>query len=88
MHNKGISVVAERFIRTLKNKIYKYLTSISENVYIDKLEDIDNKNNNIYHNTIKMSPFDLKSNTYIKFSKESNDKDPKFKIDDVVRIPK
>ena len=88
MHNKGISVVAERFIRTLKNKIYKYLTSISENVYIDKLEDIDNKNNNIYHNTIKMSPFDLKSNTYIKSSKESNDKDPKFKIDDVVRIPK
>ena len=54
MHNKGISVVAERFIRTSKNKIYKYLTSISENVYIDKLEDIDNKNNNIYHNTIKM----------------------------------
>ena len=88
MHNKGISVVAERFIRTLKNKIYKYLTSISENVYIDKLEDIDNKNNNIYHNTIKMSPFDLKSNTYIKSSKESNDKDPKFKIDDIVRIPK
>ena len=88
MHNKGISVVAERFIRTSKNKIYKYLTSISENVYIDKLEDIDNKNNNIYHNTIKMSPFDLKSNTYINSSKESNDKNPKFKIDDIVRIPK
>ena len=88
MHNKGISVVAERFIRTSKNKIYKYLTSISENVYIDKLEDIDNKNNNIYHNTIKISPFDLKSNIYINSSKESNDKDPKFKIDDIVRIPK
>ena len=88
MHNKGISVVAERFIRTLKNKIYKYLTSISKNAYIDTLEDIDNKNNNIYHNTIKMSPFDLKSNTYINSSKESNDKDPKFKIDDIVRIPK
>ena len=88
MHNKGISVVAERFIRTLKNKIYKYLTSISKNAYIDKLEDIDNKNNNIYHNTIKMSSFDLKSNTYINSSKESNDKDPKFKIDDIVRIPK
>ena len=44
-HNEGKSVVAERFIRTLKNKIYKYMTSISKNVYIDKLDDIKNKYN-------------------------------------------
>ena len=44
-HNEGQSVVAERFIRTLKSKIYKYMTSISKNVYIDKLDDIvDEKN--------------------------------------------
>ena len=64
-HNEAKSVVIERFIRTLKNKIYKYMTSISKNVYIDKLDDIVNKYNNTYHNTIKMKPFDVKSNTYI-----------------------
>ena len=42
-HNEGKSVIAERFIRTLKNKIYKYMTSVSKNVYIDKLDDIANK---------------------------------------------
>ena len=52
-HNEGRSVVAERFIRTLKNKIYKYMTSISENVYIDKLDDIVNEYNNTYHKTLK-----------------------------------
>ena len=48
-HNEGKSVVAERFIRTLKNKIYKYMTSISKNMYIDKLDEIVNKCNNTYH---------------------------------------
>ena len=57
-HNEGKSVVAERFIRTLKNKIYHYMTSISKNVYIDKLNDIVNKYNNTYHSTIKMKPVD------------------------------
>ena len=61
-NNEGKSVVAERFIRTLKTKIYKYMTSISKNVYIDKLGDIVNKYNNTYHSTIKMKPVDLKSN--------------------------
>ena len=55
-HNEGKSVVAERFIRTLKNKIYKYMTSISKNVYIDKLDDIVNEYNTTYHRTIKMKP--------------------------------
>ena len=58
-HNEGKSVAAERFIRTLKNKIYKYITSISKNVYIDKLDDKVIKYNNTYHKTIKMKPFDL-----------------------------
>ena len=87
-HNEGKSVIAERFIRTIKNKIYKYMTSISKNVYIDKLDDIVNKYNNTYHSTIKMKPVDVKSNTYIDSSKEINDKDPKFKIGDIVRISK
>ena len=56
IHNEGKSVVAERFIRTLKNKIYKYMTSISKNVYIDKLDDIVDEYNNTYHRTIKMKP--------------------------------
>ena len=55
-HNEGKSVVAERFIRILKNKIYKYMTSISKHVYIDKLDGIVNKYNNTYHNTFKMKP--------------------------------
>ena len=63
-HNEGKSVVAERFIRTLKNNIYKYITSVSKNVYIDKLDDIENKYNNTYHRTIKMNPIDVKDNTY------------------------
>ena len=62
-HNKRKSVVAKRFIRTLKNKIYKYMTSLSKNVYIDKLDDIVNKYNNTYDSTIKMKPVDVKSST-------------------------
>ena len=85
-HNEGKSVVAERLIRTLKNKIYKYMTSTSNNVYIDKLDDIVNKYNNAYHITIKMKPVDVKSNTYINCSKETNDKGTKFKIGDIARI--
>ena len=87
-NNEGQSVVAERFIRTLKNKIYKYMTSISKNMYIDKLDDIVNKYNNTYHSTIKMKPVDVKSSTYIDSSQKINDKDPKFKIGDIVRISK
>ena len=87
-HNEGKSVVAERFIMTLKNKFYKYMTSISKNVYIDKLDDIVNEYNNAYHRTIKMKPIDVKDNTYINIGKEVNDKDPKFKVDDHVRISK
>ena len=88
MHNEGKSFVAERFIRTLKNKIYKYMTLISKNMYSDKLDDIVNKYNNTYHRTIKMKPVDVKSSTYIDSNKEINNKDPKFKVGDIVRISK
>ena len=87
-HNEGKSVADERFIRTLKTKVYKYMTSISKNVYIDKLDDIVNEYNNTYHRTIKMKPVDVKDNIYIDFKKEVNDKDPKFKVSDYVRISK
>ena len=55
-------------------------------MYIDKLDDIVNKYNNPYHSTIKMKPVDVKSNTYVNSNKEINDEDPRFKIDDIVRI--
>ena len=87
IHNEGKSVIAERFIRTLKNKIYKYMT-ISKNMYTDKLDDIVDKYNNTHHKAIKMKPADVKDNTYIYFEKEVNDKDPKFKVGDYVRISK
>ena len=87
-NNKGKSVVLERFIRKIKNKIYKYMTSISKNVYIDKLDNIVKKYSNTYHTSIKMKPVDVKDNTYIGFKKEVNDKNPKFKVRDHVRISK
>ena len=67
-HNKGTSFVAKRFIRTLKNKVYKYTTSISKNVYIDKLDEIVNKYNNKYHKTFKTKPVDVNPSMYIDFN--------------------
>ena len=64
------------------------MTSISKNVYIDKLDDIVNKYNNTYHRSIKMRPIDVKDNTYINIDKEVNDKDPKFQYGDHVMISK
>ena len=86
--NEGKSVIAERFIRTLKSKICKYITLILKNVFIDKLDSIVHKYSNTYHSTTEMKPVDVKSNTCIDSSKEINYKDPKFKIDDFVRILK
>ena len=73
-HNEGKFVVADKCIRNLKNNICKYMTSISKNVYIDKLDDIVNKCNNTYHRTIKMKLVDVKSNTYTYSSKEISNK--------------
>ena len=87
IHNEGKPVVAERFIRIFKTKIYKYTTSLSKNVNIDKLDNmVDEYNNTYYNRTIKMKPADIKDNTYIDFKKGVNDKDPKFKVGDRVRI--
>ena len=88
VNNEGKSVIAERFTRTLKSKIYKYMTSVSKKMYLDKLDDIVNKYNSTYHSAIKMKPVDVKSNSYIDASKEVNNKDHKFKIGDIVRISK
>ena len=88
IHNEGKSDVAERFIRTLKTKIYKCMTSLTKIVFIDKLDDILVEYNNIYHITIKMKPVDVKDNAYIDFKKEVNHRDPKFKAVDRVRISK
>ena len=88
MYNEGKSVVAERFIRTLKNKLYKHMTTVSKNVYYSVLDDIVKKYNNTRHSTIKMTPIDVKDNTYINTNKKINNKDPKFKVGDRVRISK
>ena len=60
LHNEGKSAVAEIFLKTLKIKIYKYMTSVSNNVYTDKLDDTVSEYNNIYYSTIKMKPLDVK----------------------------
>ena len=85
-HNEGKSVT-ERFVTILKKKIYKHMTSISKNVYIDKLY-VSEWINNTDHRTITMKPIDVKDNTYIDIGKESNDEGPKFKIGDIVKISK
>ena len=87
-YNEGKSVVAERFFRTLKNKIFKHMTAISKTVYFDVLDDIVNKYNNTVHKTIKMKPIDVTGDSYAKYNENSNKKDPKFKVGDHVRILK
>ena len=62
------------------------MTSISKYLHIDELDDVVNEYNNTYHRTIKMKPVDVKDNTYIDSNKAVNDKDPKFKRGDLVRI--
>ena len=87
-NNEGKFVIAERFITKLKNEIYKYMTSISKNIYIDKIDDIVKEYNNKYQTSIKMKLVDVMDNTYINFKKEINDKNPTFKVGDYVRISK
>ena len=94
---KEKSVVAERFIRTLKNKMFKHMTAISKNIYFHVLDDIVNKSNNTVHKTIKMKPIDITNDYYTEyngttFNKDSielhSKKNPKFKVGDNVRISK
>ena len=87
-YNKGKSVVAETFIQMLKNKILKYITAVSKNVYFDVLDDIVNKYNNTVHRAMKMKPIDVKSDSYAEYNDDSDEKDPKFKFGDRVRISK
>ena len=88
IYNEGKSVFAERFIRTLKNKILKHMTAISKKNYFDVLDDIVNKYNNTVHKTIKMKPIDVTDDSYAEYNENFNKKDPKFKVGDNVRISK
>ena len=84
--NEGKSVVPERCIKTLKNKIYKYMIAVPKNVYFDVLDDTGDKCNNIQHAAIKKKPNDIKSNSHAEYNVDSSDKYPKFKVGDHVRI--
>ena len=86
--NEGKSVVAERFIKTLKSNIFKHMTTISKNVYVDVLDDIVNRYNNTVHKTIKMKPIDVTNDSYAKCNEDFNKKGAKFKVGDHVRISK
>ena len=87
-NNEGKSVVAERFIKNLINKIYKHMAAIGKNVYFNDLDDIVKDYNNTIHNSIKMKPKDVKNDSFIENIKESNKEDPKFEVGDHVRISK
>ena len=87
-YNEGKSFVAERFIRTLKNTIFKHMTGISQNVYFDVLDDIVKKYNNTVHKTIKMKPIDVTDNSYAEYNEDFNKKDLQFKVGDHVTISK
>ena len=86
--NEGKSVLAEKFIRTLKNKIFKHMTAISKNVDLDVLDDIVDKYNNTVHRTIKMKPIDVTFDSDAEYNEESNKRNSKFKVGDHVTISK
>ena len=87
-YNEEKSVVAERFIRMLKNKIFKHMTAISKSVYLNVLDDIVNKYKNADHKTIKIKPIDVTSDSYAKYDKDSYVTKPKLKFGDNVRNSK
>ena len=87
-YNEGKSVVAERFIRTLKKKTFKHMTAISKNVYFDVIDEIVNKYNNTVHKIIKIKPIDVTDESYAEYNENQTKKDPKFKVGDHVRISK
>ena len=79
-YNESKSVVPEWVIRTLKNKIFQHMAAVSKNVYFDVLDNIVNKYNNKVHWSIKVKPVDVTSDSYAKYNKDSNEKNPKFKV--------
>ena len=87
-YNERKSVVAERFIKTLKDKIFKHMIAVSKNVYFHVLDDIVDSCNNTFHKIIGMKPIDIKSDSYAEDNVDSNEKDPKFKVGDRVKISK
>ena len=87
-YNEVKAVAAERFIRTLKNKIFKHMIAISKNVYFDVLDGIVNKYNNIVHRTIKMKPINVTDDSFAEYNEDSNKRNPKFKVGDHARISK
>ena len=88
VYNEGKLVRAERFIRTLKNKLYKHMTANGKNVYYDVLDDVVKKYNNTKHSTIKIKPIDVGDNNKRVYIDEHNEKDSRFKVGDTVRISK
>ena len=87
-YNERKSVVAEWFIRTLKNKTFKHMAAIQTNIYFNVLDDIVNKYGNTVHRTIKMKPIDITDDYYVKSHEDFNKKDPKFEVGDHVRNSK
>ena len=89
IYSEGKSVVAERFIRTLKSELYKHMTAIGKNVYYDVLDDVVNKYNNTKHSAIKMKPIDVRDNNNKRvYIDEHNEEHSRFKVGDRVRISK
>ena len=87
-YSEGKSVVAERFIRTLKNKLYKHMTATGKNVYYNVLDDIVNKYNNTKHSAIKMKPKNVKDDNNRIYIDEHNKKSARYNVGDRVRISK
>ena len=87
-YNEGKSVAVQRFIRTLKKKIFKHMIAISKNVCFDVLDDIVNKYNNTIYKTIQTKTIDVTGDSYAEYNENPNQKDPKFKVGDNVRISK
>ena len=85
-YNEGKSVVVERFIRTLKNKLYEHMTATGKNVFYDVLDDVVKKYNDTKHSTIKMKPIDVGDNNKRVYIDGHNEKDSRFKVGDKVRI--
>ena len=86
--NEGKSVLAERFIRTLKNKLYKHMTATGKRVYCDVVDDVVNEYNNTKHNIIKTKPKDVKDDNKRVYIDEYNKKNTRYNVGDRVRISK
>ena len=87
-YNEGKSIVVERFIRTLKNKLYKHMAATGKNVYYNVLDDAVSEYNNTKHSTIKMKPKDVGYDNKRIYIDEQNEKSARYNVGDRVRISK